>query len=253
MGNCNSILSIHSGMGTTQSNRVNPALDPAYFRLDERNEQDFILFVQKLSQYVTFYNEFNIPVGTWAEFFGRESTSILILIANWNIELLQDSSENKKNEILINTDNASQKAILLEYFTQIETQFNELKEKAALLDDKILEKEALISSTYTITERFIYIISLINTSSDIASLLKNYVFNKAIQQLFGLLLSWKNFTQKAVDNQLSNYPDHSPHYTLFLSFVKLLQVAKNKFNEFTKKHLDFYYKNVLKIDRKSVV
>lgn len=248
MGNCNSILSIHSGIGTTQPNRVNPALDPAYFRLDERNEQDFILFVQKLSQYVTFYNEFNIAEGTWAEFFGRESTSILILIANWNIELLQSSFENKKNEILINTDNASQKAILLEYFTQIEIQFNQLKEKAALLDDNILEKEALISSTYTIAERFTYIITMVNTSSDIASLLKNYVFNKAIQQLFGLLLSWKNFTKKAVDNQLNNYPNHSPHYTLFLSFVKLLQVAKDKFNEFTKRHLDFYYKNVLKVE-----
>src|SRR4030095_9525306 len=104
MKNCNAILSIHEGMGTTQNDRFNPALQTDFFLLDERKEQDFILFVQKLSQYVNYYNEFDIADVNWAGFFQRESTSILILIASWNIELLQNSFENKKNEILLNND-----------------------------------------------------------------------------------------------------------------------------------------------------
>ncbi|NJM79705.1 MAG: hypothetical protein HC854_08945, partial [Flavobacterium sp.] len=81
-------------------------------------------------------------------------------------------------------------------------------------------------------------------------MLKNFVFIKTVQQLYGLLLSWKNFSEKAVINQLENYSKHSPHFALFLSFLKLLKLAKEKYNEFTKKHLDFYYKDVLKIQNK---
>ncbi|TGD57501.1 baseplate J/gp47 family protein [Flavobacterium humi] len=247
MKNCNAILSIHEGMGTTQNDRINPALQPDFFLLDERDEQDFILFVQRLSQYVKFYNEFNLEEGNWSNFFQKESTSILILIANWNIELLQSSFENKKNEILLNNDFPSQQALLLEYFTQIRTAYQTLLEKAKTLDEDIPEKENLVASSYLITDKFAIILDQVNNATDIEALLKNYVFVKTTQQLFGLLLSWKDFSQNAVTHQLSGYSKHTPHYALFLSFLKLLNIAKEKFNELTKKHLDFYYKDVLHI------
>ncbi|HKX86558.1 MAG TPA: hypothetical protein VJL37_07790, partial [Flavobacterium sp.] len=71
MKNCNTILSIHEGMGTTQTDRVRPALQTDFFLIDERKEEDFILFVQRLSKYVSFYNEFDISDGNWATFFNR--------------------------------------------------------------------------------------------------------------------------------------------------------------------------------------
>lgn len=250
MSNCNSILSIHSGMGTTQNDRVKPALQPGYFRLDERSEQDFILFVQKLSAYIKFYNEFDINEGNWSTFFEKESTSILILIANWNIELLQSSYKNKEHEILINTEPASQKTILLNYFKEIKSHFTSLTEKAEYLNDEIIEKQNLLSSSYIITEKLDFIINQANNSADIPALIKNYTFSKTVQQLFGLLASWKSFSQNAIEYQLNNYAGHTPHYTLFLTFLKLLNVAKEKLNEFTKNHLDFYYKDVLRITNK---
>lgn len=247
MKNCNAILSIHEGMGTTQNDRINATLQPDFFLLDERKEQDFILFVQKLSQYVSYYNEFDVADGNWAVFFQKESTSILILIASWNIELLQNSFENKKNEILLNNNPSTQKSILLDYFAQIKVEYDQLLEKAGGLDEAISEKENLLASSYLITNKFGVISDQINAANNIPALLKNYVFIKTVQQLFGLLLSWKNFSQNAVAYQLNSYTSHTPHYALFLSFLKLMNIAKEKFNEFTKKHLDFYYKDVLRI------
>ena len=90
MENCNSLLSIHTGTGTTQNDRVRPALQTSFFLVDERKEQDFIVFVQKLSKYVNYYNEFDEVEGDWTSFYENETTSILILIANWNIQLLQN-------------------------------------------------------------------------------------------------------------------------------------------------------------------
>ncbi|PJJ10318.1 baseplate J-like protein [Flavobacterium sp. 1] len=251
MENCKSILSIHNGMGTTQNDRVKPALQPDFFLLDERNEQDFILFVQKLSEYVNFFNEYNISESNWSVFFQKESTSILILIAHWNIELLPNSFEVKKNEIYLIVDPTTQKTRLIEYFNLIYTEFDKLEKKTKLLDDEIIEKENLVAAAYSIKNQFELIKNQINSSADISALLKNYVFIKTTQQLFGLLLSWKNFTKSAIDFQLNSYPKHSPQYTLFLSFLKLLDIAKSKLNEYTKNHLDFYYKDILRTENQN--
>ena len=101
MKNCNTPLTIHESFGTTQQGRENHALKPSYFLLDERNEESFILFVQKLAKYVKYYNEFDTSDSDWSNFFQKESTAILIYLASWNVELLQHSFEIKKNEIYI--------------------------------------------------------------------------------------------------------------------------------------------------------
>ncbi len=42
----------------------------------------------------------------------------------------------------------------------------------------------------------------------------------------------------------------SPHLVLFLAFLKLLRHPQNQFNDLTRRHLDFYYKDVLKLKEK---
>ncbi|KAF2338331.1 baseplate J/gp47 family protein [Flavobacterium tistrianum] len=43
--------------------------------------------------------------------------------------------------------------------------------------------------------------------------------------------------------------DLTPHLTLFLCFLKLLELSQNKLNLITKKHLDFFYKDILQIEK----
>jgi len=44
-----------------------------------------------------------------------------------------------------------------------------------------------------------------------------------------------------------------PHLTLFASFLKLTSFSQERLNSLSKKHLDFYYKEVLKLDNKAPV
>lgn len=44
--------------------------------------------------------------------------------------------------------------------------------------------------------------------------------------------------------------DHNPHYTLFLAFLRLLEYTRDHINGLTTKHLDFYYKEVLRLKEK---
>ena len=43
----------------------------------------------------------------------------------------------------------------------------------------------------------------------------------------------------------------TPHLTLFVTFLKLLKFSKSRFNKITGRHLDFYYQEILQIDKKS--
>ncbi len=46
---------------------------------------------------------------------------------------------------------------------------------------------------------------------------------------------------------LENYDKHTPHYALFLSFLMLFRFTQQHINTFTQRHLDFYYREVLKL------
>lgn len=46
---------------------------------------------------------------------------------------------------------------------------------------------------------------------------------------------------------LENYNGHQAHYALFLSFLKLFRFSQDHINTLTKRHLDFYYKEVLRL------
>ncbi|WP_169817623.1 baseplate J/gp47 family protein [Chlorobaculum limnaeum] len=51
----------------------------------------------------------------------------------------------------------------------------------------------------------------------------------------------------ALPELLTGRDDHQPHYALFLAFVQLMELSRTHLNTLTARHLDFYYKEVLKL------
>jgi hypothetical protein len=56
-----------------------------------------------------------------------------------------------------------------------------------------------------------------------------------------------------LDTTLSSFPTHTPHYALYLSFIKLFRFAQDHLNDFSKRHLDLYYKEILQLGNKAAV
>ena len=244
MAGCTTYSENHDGMGTSQTDRFLSALSPDYFQLEERNAQDFIFFAQKLSAYLDFYNENNVVDGDWTSFFQNESTSILIYIAYWQTDLFQ----NNYNALKKNAAATFPSQTIESLIAQIESEFLSKLEKCSYLDEEISAKENLLSLSESILEKLNFIKEEITKSAHPEELVGNYNFDKNMQQIFGMLLSWKKTSENAITFQLENYDKHSPHFTLFLSFLKLLSIAQQEQNNFTKRHLDFYYKEVLKTE-----
>ncbi len=59
------------------------------------------------------------------------------------------------------------------------------------------------------------------------------------------------FLQKVKDALETDQSEHdiTPHLTLFVCFIKLLELTQIRFNQLTTLHLDFYYQKILQIDK----
>lgn len=70
--------------------------------------------------------------------------------------------------------------------------------------------------------------------------------------------NWRDFfieesKIKTVLNGLETDNSLTPHLTLFVCFLKLLDTSKKHFNQLTQRHLDFYYQEILKIGKRPPV
>lgn len=56
--------------------------------------------------------------------------------------------------------------------------------------------------------------------------------------------------RQALEKSLKEWDLHEPHYTLFLAFLRLMEYARKETNTLTGQHLDFYYREILKLKEK---
>lgn len=64
-------------------------------------------------------------------------------------------------------------------------------------------------------------------------------------------VEYKQMKKQVTDliSQFEQDNNLTPHLTLFVCFLKLLDFSKNAFNNLTKRHLDFYYNEILQIEK----
>ncbi|NGZ08801.1 MAG: hypothetical protein CV088_05355 [Nitrospira sp. LK70] len=55
----------------------------------------------------------------------------------------------------------------------------------------------------------------------------------------------------ALERTLTNWDRHEPHYALFLAFLRLFEHARAEANTLTGRHLDFYYRKILRLKEKA--
>lgn len=63
--------------------------------------------------------------------------------------------------------------------------------------------------------------------------------------------SWKELMVGQLIDEVGQKTE--PHYALFIAFLELFRYAQDAINTFSKRHLDFYYKDVLKLEKRNPV
>jgi len=85
------------------------------------------------------------------------------------------------------------------------------------------------------------------TGATATAMLGNSLFTGLINAFLNGVIGMITGSATYLDQTLSGYPSHSPHYALYLSFLRLFRKAQDHLNEYTDRHLSFYYKKVLQL------
>lgn len=78
-----------------------------------------------------------------------------------------------------------------------------------------------------------------------------------VEDIFYAFYNFLNKLYESADKYLQfaleQYPGHQPHMALFIAFLQLFNIARHQLNGLTERMLDFYYKEVLRLEAKPSV
>ena len=99
-------------------------------------------------------------------------------------------------------------------------------------------------------ETIITLPAFADVKDNIIHIINHNLFNAQIETIWKGITEIVTHASKLFEQTLTEFPSHTPHYALFLSFVKIFQHAQGHLNGYTQRHLDFYYKDVLQLKNK---
>ncbi len=90
-------------------------------------------------------------------------------------------------------------------------------------------------------------------TSKIRNLTVHNLFTGIFDSIFKQASVIAQRAETSLESSFINYPKHAPHYALFLTFIKLFRHAQNSVNQFTQRHLNLYYRDILQLQLKPEV
>ncbi len=260
-------------------------LNPKNLLVDDRTTDDLILFINKLSKYINYYNSKNIIDGNWSGFFS-DQTFLLSEISNFKIE----KYENERLNLIKNFDEFSSEKqkeetlkdffhIIYIFFKNVDVWYgkalkNNLSIKSSSIENEL--EQAIQNKlknyfdqffSYTLsfkeTNNFNFSFDHFNSIWNFKLLKKKNIFSEtdlsqspyssALKKLillynpiYEVLFSLKKKSKFLFTKSLESNDNHNPHIGLLFSFLELFKNHQADINNLPKRHLDFYYKSILK-------
>ena len=225
--------------GTSQKSRKNIALREDYIAIDERSLLDMVQFTLDFSQNVNFYNLQNkvIDNSGWKSFLLNDSAFIIAMIATTTIP-----------QYKINSD-------VTDYSSDNEAESEKVKLVTGQLLDlignwsELLQRSNYNGSLLREINKLLYSVNESNAlgfKSDVAALKETY------DTIYGNIVFIKEKAVKKFEDEVLNESNHHPHVGLLLAFFKLFKNVQQDINSITRKHLDFYFLELLQQERKKL-
>jgi hypothetical protein len=223
--------------GTSQKLRKNKVLNPEYISIDERSMLDLVQFTLNFSQNLNFYNFHNKVVDNWKNFLLHDSAFVLATIASTDT----GNFEKEFNSLESGTDDSDVGERMIRATGRIYSLFSNWAEmlKQTNYEGILLnELEKLLHSAFLKTSA--------QNSSDEFLLLKETYDN-----FYGSLVFIREKAATHFEEELFK-SSHHPHVGLLLAFLKLFGNLQHDINTITKKHLDYYYLDILQQKRRKL-
>jgi hypothetical protein len=332
--------------GSTQSGRQKPALDTAYFRPDERDIADLILFGQRFSKYLQYYNSANSKSGDWSAFFTGDVAAALATLSKLPIEDFRQQQSDLEHwlskeptrpatELAAHAKLGFHVPILLleqaalsheklpihhpfrapltqlfqrefegpltdisswykgaldvsgpgtEVFNNTAPQPADFNLDGAPADTRLRLGDRLTSALNAGLPKFsdhilptpalakfthpnwadLYTNSPADPSPYVDAagasnrhyeqtydLLNYNLYQAALERIYSGLIRIRTDAVTHLQTALTDFADHTPHYGLWLAFLQVYEHAKTDLNQFSDRHMRFYFRDILRIATKT--
>ena len=277
---------LKAASGTVREDRFCESLDPAYAPVDERSSADLTAFAVDFSRLVNFYDSSNQPVSDWQPFFARDLSFLLakILATDFRHDHFQGwALQNAVREGRESTEE------ILKAIYHMAIRLDDWYRWAEAIAKKERAENPLMTTLRSIIQTDVRhylgkniesILKQIQSSRGLETwtsfwakqedrLLReiwqvapgeeqSQTIVKHAEPADGLLAILRALHR--ANNKLSEnaqqyfedyltHSDHPPHTGLYLSFIKLLSLLRDKINTITDRHLNFYYHDVLRLKK----
>jgi hypothetical protein len=266
--------------GTSQFQRLVRALHPSYVEVDERELSDLLLYAREYARLIRFYSSQNNSSGDWSKFIEADVTTLVAIVAKADLEpqriAIEEASDltdlvsptiqligrayewygrAKKGLSLHALLDRTINSVLKEELVNIVAYGYRLQELGAALADEELstpflgQNPALLSGVQA--DRSLFPSG--NLANDSEAEPAEQRMRRSFQNAYEAIVAIVRQAPQLLEQTLNEYPQHQPHAALFLAFLQLFRIAQRDMNTITKRHLDFYYQDVLQVALKPEV
>lgn len=225
-----------------QSEKNNPLHQN--FKIDDRSFETILAYITSYLGHINFYSTTNKMDGNWDA-----------LVLNDPIIYMAGIIEKPLNTIVARTADDQKIQELLDWYAKIEEWYgnlNKLNEKK--LADKIrniivdvLEDKKKILLARKKPEPALQSPSKPTLMSPVKPEVAPDIPLEEIANTFKkAILHIQNFTRDYLRNHIFSKNDHMPNNAMYIAFAFLYQKIQEQINEIPRRHLDFYYKDILK-------
>jgi len=223
--------------GTSRKSREIKALAPDYIVMDERSMQDMVVSTLDYSKTVNYFDNNNKLTGNWESFFLKDPIFIIAYIAKADLSGFKEENDKIFSRNVKNAQNISEAEI-----SNISNNFSKLTEI-------VHEWRNLLTDSGYKGGLVAEIIQLDDDISKFQKLEKPKNFqdyNNEFNNIHARIFHFKETITEKFSKEIVVEHAHLPHIGLILTFFKLFEFAQEEINQLTKKHLDYYYRDILK-------
>ncbi|MDO9554654.1 hypothetical protein [Rhodonellum sp.] len=242
--------------GISQNGRLPKALESSYFSVDEHTILDMVQFTLKFSESIHYFSFDNKPSANWKPFFLNDPVFVIGLIAGAEIQHFKSTIDSIQYKL--DQGNGYQKKELEEEVcTHILSLAAHIVRWSDLLEESNFSGPLLqeINNILKFLEGEIVAVLPLQKKfsagffgfeeSIVPEKRTNIVFSETFKTVYKNILFIKEKAAIKFETELFDSKNHHPHIGLLIAFFKLFQEIQTDTNNFTKKHLDFYYKKLL--------
>ncbi len=277
--------------GMSQEERLIAALMPGSVKIDDRDIPELLRFIAELSPQFNYYNFRDQPEGDWEGLLKSDVSILIALIAKLDIKeysrgydlariRIRDAGQEEEAIFYFRDlfdavlEVVRLLALFLERFQRLGSQQATAKDIAAMLENCFIEIDKLKSANLQAEQLFgdrlkVDFGNMGNIPGEPPGTMEKNIFGESrdqniqinnaivfIDEVFAGLKAKFSHLQHTAVNYLENHDllkeSYAPHVGLLIAFLHLYTHLQEQLNQFTKKHLDLYFKDILGIGPKPV-